>query len=158
MSMSDERKKFFHYIFITALEGGIKDWAVREEYCYSKTCGPMGKGEVLDDLDNFHAIISSSEDDWGVGCAYVSEVKSWMPITEDQLLRIDLSVIERGWYLFMDKVLEAFKSEDPTADFSGNYFRQFIVQYLTNMEDGDSDSDGADLVVQLGLFGEHVYG
>lgn len=159
MKMSDDRKKFYHYMFTTALEGGIGYWSFADEYSWSKggAGAVIGTRTDIEDFDDFYAIISSGEGDWGVGRAFVAEQQATMDITEDQLLRVDLSVIKRGWRLFMENVLAAVDSEDPSAPFSRVYFRQAIVQYLTDMEDGDSDADVADLVVQLGLFGEHVY-
>ena len=150
--MTEARKRFFNYMFTTAIEGGINSWAAVEEYQWWK---PDQSG--VEDLDNFYAILESSEDDWGISRAYVAEQDATMDITETQSLRVDLKVMERGWYQFMEKVLAAVKSEDPDAPFSRRYLRQAVVQYLTDMEDGDSDADVADLVVQLGLFNEVVY-
>lgn len=150
--MTEARKRFFHYMFTTAIEGGINSWAAVEEYQWWK---PDQSG--VEDLDNFYAILESSEDDWGVGRAYISEQRATMDITETQSLRLDLHVMQRGWRLFVEKVMAAVDSEDPEAPFSRAYFRLAIVQYLTDLQDGDSDADVADLVVQLGLFGEHVY-
>lgn len=152
--MSEARKKFFHYIFTTAMEGGIGYWSVASEYHWSKP----NPSDSVEDLDGFYAILESSEDDWGVEEAWIAECGETLDITETQSLRVDLKVIERGWDMFMDKVLAAVKTEDRDAGFSRHYFRQFVVQYLTDMEEGDSDADGCDLVVQLGLFGEVVYG
>lgn len=156
---TEGRKKFFHYMFTTAMEGGIGYWSMADEYHW------MIKTEdrdprILNDLDGFYAIITSNEDDWGINYAYISEVGAFAIMPEEcqnQPLRIDIDVIERGWNMFMNKVIEATKSERPEQEFSNPYFRQAIVQYLTDMEDGDSDADVADLVVQLGLFREHVY-
>lgn len=149
---SNERKAFFHYLFTTAMEGGVNYWAKVDKYRWSKDGEPT--------LDEFHAILSSSEDDWGVSEAYISEtdkVEIMPDECQNQPLRVDIKVISRGWYIFMGKVLAAVKYEDPRAEFSNPYFKQAIVQYLTNSDEGDSDSDVAELVVQLGLFGEHVY-
>lgn len=158
---TEGRKQFLHYMFTTALEGGIGYWSCAAEYHWSKNepgvaSGPEQK-RLEEDLDGFYAILESSDDDWGVQEAFVSETGEVQAITETQSLRVDIAVIERGWNLFVDKVIAATKSEDPKADFSRPYFRQAIVQWLTDMEDGDSDADVADLVVQLGLFGEVVY-
>jgi hypothetical protein len=158
--MSEKRKEFYHYMFTTAIEGGTDSWAGCVDYSWSKKYdNPDDElpARHVDDLDGFYAVMYSTEDDWGVEKAFVSEVGEDIPITEDQLLRVDLDVMVRGWKLFMEKVLSAFESEDPSADFSNPYYRQAVVQYLTNMEDGDSDADVADVVVQLGLFGERVY-
>lgn len=160
--MTDQRKRFLHYMFTTAFEGGIGYWSATTAYHWWKD--PEG----VEDLDGFFAVIESNEGDWGVEAAFQpissapahpafkveDQVRS---IEENDALRVDLQVMERGWNLFMDKVIEATKSEDPDAPFSRVYFRQAIIQYLTDMEEGDSDADVADLVVQLGLFGEHVY-
>lgn len=153
MTVTDNRKKFFHYLFTTAIEGGIDDWAVVEAYSWSKTEGKMADGKVVEDLDNFYATITSTEDDWGV-----DRLATGYAIGDNEELRIDLSVIERGWYKFMDLVLRAVKEERNDVSFSDPYYRQAIIQYLTDMEDGDSDANVADIVVQLGLFGEYVYG
>jgi hypothetical protein len=180
MTMSKDRKGFFHYLFTTALEGGISYWADVTEYQWSKEVRTstiqmdnMGDGKFQDtivrteDLDGFYAIIISNEGDWGVATAYQPNMSGmeddsdgtvFMPDDcQNQPLRIDLKVMEKGWNMFMDLVILATKEEDPNVSFSNPYFRQAVVQYLTDMEDGDSDADVADLVVQLGLFGEHVY-
>lgn len=155
--MSEERKHWFHYLFTTAMEGGIEYWSVTSEYRWSKAGTDFDGSGGIDDTNGFYAILESSEDDWGVADAYIAECDETLDITETQALRVDIKVMVRGWDLFVHKVMEATKSEDPQADFSNLYFKQAIVQYLTNMEDGDSDADVADLVVQLGLFGEIVY-
>lgn len=145
-----------HYVFTTALEGGIGYWSVVSEYHW----GTDGGVKCVDDLDEFYAIIESSEEDWGLGVdhkVFIAETGEPQQITDTQSLRVDLSVIERGMNLFVDKVIEATKSEDPKVPFSNKYLRQMVVQWLTDAEDGDSDADGCDLVVQLGLFGEVVY-
>lgn len=163
---TEGRKKFFHYMFTTAMEGGIGYWSMADEYHWCKKNAGEQTGpstytlHTEDDLDGFYAIITSNEDDWGINYAYISEVGAFAIMPEEcqnQPLRIDIDVIERGWNMFMNKVIEATKSERPEQEFSNPYFRQAIVQYLTDMEDGDSDADVADLVVQLGLFREHVY-
>ena len=161
MPKSEERKKFFHYMFTTAMEGGIDYWAYRLEYSWS-TGGAgaihIGKDPV-DDLDHFYALILPSEEEWGVD-KIIGEDGEEHVLPDDMQgnsLRITPVLIERGWNLFMDKVIAAAKSEDPEADCSRQYFRQAVIQYLTDGEDGDSDADVADIVVQLGLFGEIVY-
>lgn len=149
------RNRFYHYMFTTAMEGGIGYWSYADEYHW----GTDGGVKVVEDFDDFYAIISSNSDDedWGVSHAYVSEIGAVTDITATQSLRIDRDVIERGWNLFVDKVIAATKSENPDAPFSRKYFRQAVVQWLTDCEEGDSDADVADMVVQLGLFGEVVY-
>ena len=154
---TEERKAFYHYCFTTALEGGIGYWATVEEYRWSKANISNTKAGYVDDIDGFYAILDSSEDDWGVEEAYISEIDEVSLITETQSLRVDINVIERGVNLLVQKVIEAAASEDPDADFSRKYLRQFVIQWLTDSDDGDSDADVCDLVVQLGLFGTVVY-
>lgn len=140
------RLEFLHGIFTTALEGGIGYWSVCDEYHWSNKADA---GNRCFDLVDFYAIIESNEDDWGVTEAYISEQGQFQPITETQTLRIDLDVIERGANMLVEKVL--------TGEFTNPYLLQFVVAWVTNGDQGDYDSCGADLAVQLGLFGEVVY-
>lgn len=160
-------------MFTTACEGGIGYWSTLEQYRWSKSENytklidgiPFHSSHDVPNLDGFHAVLSSSEDDWGVDHAYqprthVPEEAApghIVPIGEQEELWVDIDVMERGWNLFCDKVIDAAKSEDPEAPFSRKYFRRAVISWLSDGEDGDYDSDVADLVVQLGLFGEVVY-
>lgn len=162
MTMSDGRKEFFHSMFVTAMEGGIDYWAFRREYSWSK--GGAGAIHIAkaaeEDLDGFYAYILPSEEEWGVEEVFCDTGDLKRTLSDEQQrqsLYVGRAVIERGWNLFMDKVIAAAKSEDDGADCSRKYFRQAVIQYLTDGEDGDSDADVADIVVQLGLFGEIVY-
>lgn len=139
------RKQFLHTVFTTALEGGIGYWSATEEYHW----GTDGGAKVVDDLDEFYAILVPEEDEWGVGEAFVAEEGKTQPITETQSLRVDINVIERGSNMLVGKILE--------GEFTNEYFKQFIAAWLSNGDDGDYDATVADLVVQLGLFGEEVY-
>lgn len=156
---TEGRKSFLHMMFTTAMEGGIGYWSVAKEYSWSKAGAGavIGLNSDIEDLDGFYAIIESNEDEWGMPAAFIAETGQIHDITETQSLRIDISIMERGVNLLVNKVVEATKTEDPDAGFSRKYLRQFVIQWLTDAEDGDSDSDVADLVVQLGLFGEVVY-
>ena len=143
---TEARKQFLHNVFVTALEGGIGYWSAAEEYHW----GTDGGAKVVDDLDDFYSVIVSSEEDWGVEEAYIAEEGKTQPITETQCLRVDINVIERGSNMLVEKVL--------SGEFKNERLMQFVVAWSTNGDDGDYDADGADLVVQLGLFGEVVYG
>jgi hypothetical protein len=174
---TEGRKKFFHALFITALEGGIGYWSCAEEYHWSKPENytkiidglPFHGSHQVENLDHFYARISSNENDWGVEAAYqphsigakahpAFHVSQRMQvIAPDEVLTIDIDVIERGWELFMDAVLEATKAESSVMPCSCKYFRQAIIAYLTDGEEGDYDATVADFVVQFGLFGEVVY-
>jgi hypothetical protein len=144
---TEARKQFLHTVFTTAMEGGINYWADIEQYHW----GTDGGAKVVDDLDDFYAVVEppEAEGEWGVSEAFVAEEGKTQPITETQSLRIDLNVVERGANMLVGKILE--------GEFNSDYLRQFVVAWLTNGDDGDYDSTGADLVVQLGLFGEEVY-
>lgn len=152
---TEGRKEFLHSMFTTALEGGIGYWSVADEYHWGYR--EQGTDDWKSDTEGFYAILESAEEDWGVAEAFIAETGETQAITETQSLRVDITVIERGVNLLVDKVIEATKSEDPDAPFSRKYLRQFVIQWLTDCEDGDSDADVADFVVQLGLFGEVVY-
>jgi hypothetical protein len=166
---TEGRKKFFHAMFTTALEGGIGYWSIAEEYHWILPAPEGQPPTYAEDLDNFHARISSTESDWGVEAAYQPNTMNgeihpnftpgshMLRIVPDEILTIDIDVIERGWKLFMDRVLIAARAEDPSMECSRHYFRQAIIAYLTDGEEGDYDADIADLVVQYGLFGEIVY-
>lgn len=156
MSMTDDRKRFLLYMFTTALEGGIGYWSVAEEYHWANE---KSGGDDAGDINGFRAVLSANDDDgnWGVDKAWQSQHGEFKLDCGAGELTVDLQVMERGMNLFVDKVIEATKSEDPEAPFSRKYLRQAVTQWLSNGEDGDSDADVADLVVQLGLFGEVVY-
>lgn len=163
-TMTEGRKVFLHCVFTTAMEGGISYWAEALNYHWMNP-NRRPESTIMDtyslDLDNFHATIVSSEGDWGIDKAWQTSASGRF-IVETNIsgtvpLIIDRRVIERGVGLMVDKVMAAVHSEDTDAPFSRKYLRQFVVQYLTDGEDGDSDADVCDMVVQLGLFGELVY-
>lgn len=154
---TEGRKEFLHMMFVTALEGGIGYWSQCETYHWGKEIA----GRIMsEDIDGFYAMLLPAEGEWGVGKAYMPYrgLRDPLSIGDQEPLRVDLDVMERGVNLLVDKVIEATKSEDPNAPFSRKYLRQFVAQWLSDGDDGDSDADVADTVVQLGLFGEVVYG
>lgn len=153
---TEGRKAFLHSMFTTALEGGLNCWAQVGDY---RWMNPNRKPEsrITDndylDLDGFYALITSAEGDWGV-----DRLSSGYALAENEPILIDIDVIERGVNLMVEKVIAATTSEDPDAPFSRKYLRQFVIQWLTDADEGDSDAEVADMVVQLGLFGTLVYG
>lgn len=169
MARTEKRKEFLHSIFTAAIEGGIDYWSEIEAYRWSQGGEDSFTGPKIPpaDLDGFYAIITNNEGDWGVTEAYQPNMSGmqgdphgniFIPEEyKDMELRIDIDVVERGVNLLVDKVIAAAKSEDLSVDFGSLYLRQFVVQWLTDGEDGDSDACAADLAVQLGLFGEVVY-
>jgi hypothetical protein len=140
---SEERKAFLHGVFTTALEGGIGYWSAATAYRWSKPTGRHGSS--VEDLDGFYAVIRSNdeEDGWGV-----------KGIEDNAELRIDADVIARGLSLMRKR-----HSDGKLGSISGHdYHKQWIAADRTNGDDGDYDADMADQVVQLGLFGEVVFG
>lgn len=169
---TDARKSFLHSVFTTALEGGIGYWSEAGSYRWSKPENytkvidgvPFNGSHDVDDTDYFYATLYSTEEDWGVTEVFQPQYNSpegpvvHLPNeSQNQPLRVDIDVVERGVNLLVDKVIAATKSEDPEAQFSRKYLRQFVEAWLSDGEQGDFDADGADLAIQLGLFGEVVY-
>lgn len=155
--MSEGRKKFLHYCFTTALEGGIGYWAEVSEYHWgskkyaSTVCGT----EMVDDLDGFYAILELAEGEWGVEDAYITEEGEVKPITETQALKVDREVIKRG----VDTLVKAIVADSlEELGLFSEYAKQFVIQFLTDLEEGDSDAVICDWVVQFGLFGGVLYG
>lgn len=186
---TDKRKAFLHYIFTTALEGGINYWSQTQEYYWQKQNGCSGTStasgandgpitpDYVDDIDGFYATIISNdeEDGWGLPQEELDalDFQTTPPRGKDQnhcSIRIDIDTIERGCMRFWEYVMGVRDICGREADKDGfqptsanplsetHYWRQFLVQDLTNGDDGDSDSDVCDTIVQLGLFNEVVYG
>jgi hypothetical protein len=156
---TDARKSFLHSVFTTALEGGIGYWSECGTYHWIKP-----GTDHDEDLDNFHAVLYAVEDGWGVTEVFQPQFdtaeKGIVVLPEEsqrQPLYVGIDVVERGVNLLVDKVIAATKSEDPEAPCSRVYLRQFVEAWLSDGEAGDYDTDGADLAIQLGLFGEIVY-
>lgn len=165
---TEGRKKFLHYVFTTAIEGGIGYWAQVESYRWMNE-NRRPESTIMDDdyldLDGFRAVITSSEGNWGVSTAYqshvtlkgVTEVDPYL-VAPDGPLHIDIHVIERGVDIMIGKVLDIVKN--PATVKNWRVYRemvQFVVQWLTDGEDGDSDASMCEQVLQLGLFGKTVY-
>jgi len=167
--------KFLHYVFTTALEGGISYWAQCEAYHWANK-NRRPESTVMDtdyaDLTGFYALITPVEDAWSVDKVFQTQrghsqrlgrpsiiVDGYITqAAHCPILCIDTEVIERGVNMLVDGITAAHKSGDPKAPFSSEYLRSFVIQWMTDGEDGDSDAYVCDTVVQLGLFGEVVYG
>lgn len=135
------RKEFLHNIFSCALEGGIGYWSACEKYHWQ---GDHFDGILNIDLDGFYAVIVPEDPDgWGV---YERD--------DFRALRVDIDVVAKGLRLFREGVA-AGKYSYPGG---GEYFKELVKADRSNGADGDYDAIGADAVVQLGLFGEIVYG
>lgn len=127
--------KALHAIFVTALEGGIGYWSTATSYKWSNEDGE-------DDLLGFHADIFETEE---------------MPDEDEEdeeaaaipTRRIDAQVVARGL------VALATAKKGP--------FRDLCIRILLGGETADDalcecDAEAADAIVQMGLFGELVYG
>jgi hypothetical protein len=154
--LSDKRKSFLHLMFTTAIEGGISYWAGCREYHWMKPefAGQSGYPAHCEDIDGFYATIVSPAGEWGV-----------FDEDDDRELRIDLGVMAAGVELFwkycmglIDSRGKSVPMEARTWIAEDHYWRQWMVQNLTNGEEGDSDSIVASEIVQWGLFGASVYG
>lgn len=126
-----ERDKAYHSIFVTALEGGIGYWSLCETYRWSLR-DEAGKATDEYDVLGFKADIIDTGDGDG----------------EDKYV-IDRSVIAKG----VGRYVHWTKSH-------GNEYHRRASQNLRNAEwdELDFDAEIADVIVQLGLFGELVYG
>lgn len=159
LEISEKRKRYLHTMFTTALEGGINYWASTRQYHWSKPNNPDEDSDHLygdreEDIDGFFAVITPGEGEWGI-----------FDENDDRELRIDLEVMARGARLFwryccgyLDSQGREVSEGERTELGEGHYWRQWMVQYLTLGDEGDSDAGVADEIVQWGLFGESVYG
>jgi len=125
---SEARKELLHDIFVTALEGGIGYWSVAKSYRWSKGAATIER-KLEADLDNFKAVIVSSEGDW----------------PGEKV--IDAAVIARG----MNKIMSGALSGNKTLT-------KKVWKSIEDPENADFDALDADAIVQIGLFGELVYG
>ena len=90
------------------------------------------KDGETDDLDGFFAVITPEE--------------------EEKSLRIDIDVIEKGLTLLADPTkIEALRVNK-------SIFKICAVANATGEDEGDIDAEVADCIVQVGLFGEVIYG
>lgn len=132
---SDAAARLAHDVFVTALEGGIGYWSQAISYRWSLD------GGTTPDLEGFRAVV---EDVVGGDDTMVTS-----PIT------IDRTVIDRG--------LRLAATDEVAAKYPGVYELQgtgfaYVVGNERFIEAVDFDADTADAVVQLGVFGEVIYG
>lgn len=117
-------------IFTTALEGGIGYWSVCHTYRWQKDDKP--------DLMGFHAIVDDIERDTGATG-----------------IRIDRDTIIAGLDLLVSKDWSPH-NEPAHIERAGRMLIAGISP--EGYELLDFDAEDADVIVQLGLFGEVVYG
>ncbi len=137
MDLTTERKKLCHSIFVTAMEGGIGYWSSCSKYHWALKGADE---ELTDDLDGFYAVIREED----------NEEDGKVPEH-----RIDAEVIDRG----INRIANG------TATFGGKRLTGNSVLYKLACalngalaEEVDFDADDADNIVQIGLFGDIVFG
>lgn len=130
---TDTRKQFLIDVFTTALEGGIGYWSLC--YQYHWTLEPEGDSLGNPDLDGFYAVIEETEEPFIEG-------EPGHRITQDTIVK-GLSRIDAG--------------TPDTLHLHASYIGRIIGASRAN-DAGMLDAADADIVVQVGLFGEVVYG
>ena len=128
------RDQLLFHLFVTALEGGIGYWSQCSTYHNSRP--DDNATPYQDDIFGFHAVIHEIDDE--------SATFEELPVH-----RIDRTVIAKGYRLATSK-----EWRNRLAWSSGEK-PPFIVTADT---DWDFDAGDADMIVQLGLFGDVVYG
>ena len=125
------RSQFVYDVFVTALEGGCNYWAeIRDYHPF------FGSGE---DLIGFGAEVSGSR------CDDVEDEDSivWHAVNRD--------VIRRGIEIIMDRTRKL-------SDLGlGEATVQHLRKAIETNDAGDVDADGADVILQIGLFEKVVY-
>jgi len=121
--------QFLHDVFVTALEGGIGYWSDCHEYRWS-----LGAPSHEADLVGFYATVVDAEGD------------------DDTVHRIDRPAIVRG----VERILtgQATCCGKPI----GSHLVGTVARAVVGGDAGDIDAEIADVIVQIGLFGEIVYG
>jgi hypothetical protein len=157
LELSEDRKKFLHTLFTTAIEGGVNYWALVTKYRWSIRV--PGEERPTDDINGFVAVLLPCEGGWGI----------WEDDRDTAPLTVDLEVMRLGVDRFCRYVRGEIDSrgrtpaENPnfnSRDLRGtdHYWVRFLVQDATNGEQGDSDAEVADQILQWGLFNAGVYG
>jgi len=137
-----ERDRAYLSIFITALEGGIGYWSSCTVYHWTTATAEQNALDHEDVL-GFHATIKDLDEEW-----FGDLLPETKKDERTQQVRIDRSTIARGVGLFLKK--------DYRPD---SYFgRAKAALQWGKWDELDVDADIADSIVQLGLFGEVVFG
>lgn len=148
---SEARRQFLWDVFVTAIEGGINYWSRATEYhIWLNPTAPSG--ELIEDLDGFYAMILDSE-----GGNVLA------PPGETGEMRIDRDVITRGIGRIMRARAPYYDPNDQhTQCEQVKYLWKSVADIVRNAshsnDGGEIDAGVADNIVQVGLFGEVVYG
>ena len=117
-------------VFTTALEGGIGYWSRCSLYHWSDDAG----NQVRD----FKAEITETDDD-------EDRQTEWV---------IDRKVISQG----IDRLYRYLRGLSQEGTVNQYQWQAIKDLYHAKYDDADYDADTADMIVQMGLFGELVYG
>jgi hypothetical protein len=152
MSKSIEREEFLADVVTTALEGGIGYWSVAHEYrWYDPTLGASrAGGEPADGIPYAYAWVEQNAGDE----QYLDnvEVRKGNGDAHDIAL-IDKALVARAFGL----IRKAATGEHEIPYMSQSWANTLLA--ASNMNDaGEIDAGDADAIVQVGLFGEVVYG
>ena len=137
---TDERKQFLFDVFVTALEGGIDYWFISTTYHHAKpdpedTGSGSFEGKCYD-LDGFFA--RGHEDG------------------ESKRLTINAATVEKGLYLIRNGGSDL--NAAGKALHMHHALRAKVIGAEGVLNANDIDAELADCIVQIGLFGEVIYG
>jgi hypothetical protein len=93
---------------------------------------------------NYWGAVADYDPDAGTVTVYEKE---YLDTPDEKAFPVTMDTMARGWGQYVKRVGKA-----PTG-----YARQALLANRTNGDDGDFDADVADVVLQLGIFGEVVY-
>ncbi len=134
-----ERQEFLADVITTALEGGVGYWSQASEY---RWFSPDLSGGTATPGPN------------GTANAYATLHETDTPDGElGDALTVDVDVIARAF----GKIRRAASGDLVIPFLSREYARRLRDAY-DDIDAGDIDADDADVVVQVGLFGQVVYG
>lgn len=144
VTKSNPRARAYFDVFVTAIEGGINYWAEVNEYHWrtSATITVTRAGQSVpkkvehDDIFGFYAVVTDADE------PVDGEPKQW---------RIDRGTIEKGIMLLWEYAVETGRLND-------YHFKAIAMLKHGRFANLDFDSETADMIVLMGLFGEVVYG
>lgn len=128
--MSAARDQLLADIFTTAIEGGINYWSECSSYHWRNPDGTDDLRGFKADINDLYNLLDPDDDDSG------------------QPHHVDRSTLVKGYTLatttHRDRIRWSCGEQPPLV--------------ITDDTDWDYDAGDADVIVQLGLFGEVVYG
>jgi hypothetical protein len=154
----ETRTELLHTLFVAAVEGGINYWAQCSDYRWATD--ESGRKE---DFEGFSVLLHPipGETEWGV----FSGDQDKKPVIVNKEV-MDRGLTRLGEWAFTDarNCVGAPVLTENTGDFrcwprrAGEHLAEFMAEVQGEKFDVDFDAAVADVVVQLGLFNEVVYG